>query len=146
MTDSNKAAPDLLRPFKVGDKVCDPIRYGNGEVIRIYEEGQVCVKPVLDSPTAIYSHDGFYLGQRTGLSTLFHGHMEEGSGKVTFTPKKEPVYEWQWEYVSINVIDQRKSVWTTGFFQNEKAMLEAWANDVRKDFIRIERSKREVIN
>lgn len=130
--------------FKVGDKVCDPIKYGNGIVTRIYEahsgrtNNNLLVVDFGKGITWSYSLDGFD-NLVNKLPNLYHGHMEEGTGKITFEPKKEPVYEWQWEYVNTT----KECICTTGFYTSEKEMLDNWAGTWRKDFIRIERSKRE---
>lgn len=82
--------------FKVGDKVCDPVYGWNGYIYAI-ESGD-------NYPIFVQFENGesfaytFIGSASTKESTqrLFDGHMEPGTGKLTFTPKKEPVYEWQW--------------------------------------------------
>jgi hypothetical protein len=139
-----------LKEFKVGDKVCDPVRFGNGVVTHIYESGHgrlnnnLLVVTFTVGNTWSYSVQGFNSLSDT-LPSLYHGHMEEGTGKITFEPKKEPVYEWQWEYVS-TLFPKSPRISVTDFYKTEKDMLRAAGTPNRKDFIRIERSKRLVIN
>lgn len=128
-----------MSEFKVGDKVCDPVRGLNGVVNSVSEPGYYPVKVDFEcGDDDAYTSDGKVYDANL-LPSLFLGHMEPGTGKVTFTPKKEPVYEWQW----LKVFDSSGIFDTTGHFESEEE-LSACIPIGWKIHSRIEESKREV--
>lgn len=84
-----------MQAFKVGDKVCDPILGLNGEVINLVSSDVYPVRVESENGTLNSYTSAGALAIGT-LPRLFHGHMEPGTTKITFEPKKEPVYEYQW--------------------------------------------------
>lgn len=82
--------------FKVGDKVCDPIYGINGDVYCLDVAARLPVLVQFDNGESYAYTSGGFSALNELIPRLYHGHMEPGTGLVTFQPKKEPVYEWQW--------------------------------------------------
>lgn len=125
--------------FKVGDKVSHPI-WGNGVITEVddfytYPVAVSFKNRSLDR----FSREGRWKDTDIAPS-LYHGH---GTFEINFTPEPEPVYEWQWEYFGVPSCGGER-LYITKHYKSEKDMMAEEAHPARRDFIRIERSKRLV--
>jgi hypothetical protein len=125
-----------MKEFKVGDKVCDPILGLNGEVIELVSYDAYPVTVEFENG-AWYTYTSGYDLTTDALPRLYHGHMEPGTAKITFEPKKEHVYEYQWLMQK-----PEGTFWVTGGYYTEAGVSWVFADDLSKPLHPIEESKR----